>query len=255
MAAENENIQVLERGDIYFLYRPRVEEKSPEGLEDVQRSYIVLKPDERDRYRLIILGRKRLPQIEEGGEKNWAYVAMVRKDPKSVEKELREETYQTKTRGERHLPAARPAGEGRYAVARHGDHTHLVYALELPEKPGEVQRELDIEESGSYIISIKNPEKPSPPSAGLPRNAKAELPPYLIERFRDRRFAECDPPEFLDHEQVELMIIGAKEDPVKELGIELRTEKETERTAEIINDLKISKREHPLEPLFKGEWA
>ncbi len=32
-----------------------------------------------------------------------------------------------------------------------------------------VQRELNIEEEGSYILTVKNREKPAPPGAGLPR--------------------------------------------------------------------------------------
>ena len=31
--------KTLEHGDLYFFFRPRVEEESPEKLEDVQRSF------------------------------------------------------------------------------------------------------------------------------------------------------------------------------------------------------------------------
>jgi hypothetical protein len=71
-----------------------------------------------------------------------------------VENELDRLTYSTATRGERHLAPARPAGEGVYTIARHDDHTHLAFALELPERPGEVQEELNIPREGSYIITV-----------------------------------------------------------------------------------------------------
>lgn len=32
-------------------------------------------------------------------------------------------------------PETRPAGEARYAIVDHGDHSHLAYALELPHAP------------------------------------------------------------------------------------------------------------------------
>src|SRR5438105_4516667 len=147
-------VDVLERGDIFFVYRPRVQQESAESLEDVQRSYMVLSPEGKQRHRLIVLGQKRLPEIREGGHRVWGYVDMVERDPRKLEDELDRQTYTTKTRGERTRPEARPAGEGVYAIVRHNDHTHLTYELELPRQPGEVQEELAIEPEGSYIISI-----------------------------------------------------------------------------------------------------
>ena len=52
--------------------------------------------------------------------------------------------YGTKTRGERIVPAARPAGEGVCAVLQRGHNLHQTYKLELPAPPGEVQQELNI---------------------------------------------------------------------------------------------------------------
>lgn len=36
--------EIVEKGDIYFAYRPRVEEDEAEGLGDIQRFFMVLKP-------------------------------------------------------------------------------------------------------------------------------------------------------------------------------------------------------------------
>ncbi len=33
--------EIVEKGDIYFAYRPRIEEQEAEGLKDVQRFYMV----------------------------------------------------------------------------------------------------------------------------------------------------------------------------------------------------------------------
>jgi hypothetical protein len=160
----------------------------------------------------------------------------------------------TLTRGERHLAPARPAGEGVYALVRHGDHTHLTFALELPEKPGEVQRELNIREEGNYIVAVKNPEQPAPPGVGLPEREQAEVPQHLQRQFEGRRFVPVDPPAFLDQEGAELVFIGVGEHVSEELGVRLDPQRETLETAEIFNDLRVERTQHPLQPLFEGKW-
>src|SRR4051794_18958901 len=46
--------ETLERGDIFFFYRPRVGLKEAHSLDEVQRTFIVLKPDRKRRYRRLI---------------------------------------------------------------------------------------------------------------------------------------------------------------------------------------------------------
>lgn len=256
MADEDGNhIQTLEQGDIWFFYRPRVEEDDPESVGDVQRLFMVLNPDDRDRYRLAIIGRKRLPDPESHGrQRQWGFIDVVRRDPQSVVRELGPERYRTKTRGERHRPAARPAGEGRYRILRHGDHTHLVYALELPREPGPVQEDLRIQEDASYILTVANPERPSPETAGLRPSRQADFPQHLRERFRGRAFAEVDPPEFLDREGAEFVMVSAHEDVQDELGIRIDIEDEDARSAEIFRELHLDRERHPVAPLLEGKW-
>jgi len=150
--------------------------------------------------------------------------------------------------------SARPAGEGVYALARHGNHTHLLYALELPEEPDEVQRELRIGKQGSYLVSVKNPQAGSPPSVGLDAERKAECPEELQEHFGDRRFIALEP-DFLDYEGAELLVMGSEDDPGEELGIDLAPEHECEETANLFQELEIDRERHPVEPLLTGKWA
>ena len=178
----------------------------------------------------------------------------MRKDPKSIRRELAGEDYETKTRGERHQPGARPAGEGGYRILRHGNHTHLVYALELPKKPGEVQQELNIAEEGSYIISIAKPQKRGQRAPDFSEKESADYPQHLQKIFRGRKFADADPPDFLDREGAEFLLIAAAEDIRGELGIELATADEDERSADIFRDLRLDRQQRPTAPLFSGEW-
>jgi hypothetical protein len=244
---------ILERGNIYFLYRPRVGEEAPEGKEDLQRFFVVLQADAPRRFRALVVGRKRLPDPARH-ERHWAFVDRVGQRAEDIEDALEAETYETKTRGERELPAARPAGEGRYVIARHEDHTHLAYELELPHRPGNVQHELEIEPAASYVITVKNPEAGTPPGAGLRPREKAAFPRELQNRFRGRRFADVDPPDFLDHEGAEIRLVGAHTHPEEEMGLRIDAERETAATAEIFRELKVEREQHPFEPLLRGEW-
>lgn len=250
-----DSVETLERGDIYMVFRPTVGTDDPDALEDVQRFYLILSKRGDKRYRLLVIGRKRLPDPARRGQaRAWGFVEAVSRKPEDIEDALDEACYQTKTRGERTRPAARPVGEGVYRIVRHGDHTHLVYALELPEEPGEVQDALNIEPQASYIISVKNPEALTPARAGLRARRKASFPRHLQERFRGRKFIDVDPPELLDHEGAELLLVAAARDVEEELGIELDTERENEASADIFEDLRMERDQHPLEPLFQGKW-
>lgn len=89
---------------------------------------------------------------------------------------------------------------------------------------------------------------------GLAEERKPELPKQLQERFRGRRFIDADPPELLEHEGVEILLVGMRADVSEELGIELNPQRETADTAEIFRELQMEKTRHPAEPLLKGEW-
>jgi hypothetical protein len=247
--------KVIEQGEIAFVYRPRVGEHSPHDVDDLQRTHILLHPDQEDVYRVITIGRKRLPEHEGGeAERNWAYVDLVRKDAESLEKELREQRYQTRTRGERVLPAVRPAGEGRYALIMRGPNTRLYYALKLPEQIGEVQEQLGIKKTGSMVISVKNPEASGPPGTGLDPEQTPDLPQELQDRFRGRRFIPADPPSLLNYEGVELILIGAGDEIPEELKEQFTEDEADAAELPALEELKLDSPDHPTKPLFSGEW-
>jgi hypothetical protein len=75
--ASPQTVKVLERGHIYFLYRPKIEEGSAASLADVQRLYMILGPHGKERYRLLVVGQKRLPEIDGRGRKSWGFVEKV----------------------------------------------------------------------------------------------------------------------------------------------------------------------------------
>jgi hypothetical protein len=246
---------VLEAGHVYFFYRPRVERTQAGAPGDVQRFHCVLSPRGREEpvRRVLTIGRKRLPGVQQRGERAWAFVDRVARDPGDIQDLLARHAYETKTRGERHVPEARPAGEGVYAIVAHEGHTHFAYELEFPKERGDVQEDLNIARAASYVVAVKNPEAPSPPDAGLAPDQKAELPRATLDRFHGRRFVELQP-DLLDREGTELVLIAASSEPEEELGIRLEPLEESEAEAAIFRDLKLQRSQYPVEPLFTGDW-
>jgi hypothetical protein len=244
--------RVLERGDVFFFYRPRVGVTEVRSPDDVARFFVVLGPDGSRRERLVVVGRKRLPDPERH-ERAWALVAEVAERPQALREAVERRVYETKTRGVRVQPEGRPLGEGRYVLADHDGHTHLAYGLELPEEPGEAQDLFNVRREASLVVAVRNPDAPAPPGAGLPRGRRAELPPRLRERFADRRWLAVEDPELLDHTGIELVLIGAATDAEEELGVRLDTEHERLATSELLSGLRLRGDELPLDPLTQGE--
>jgi hypothetical protein len=245
---------LLERGDIFFFYRPDVEQNSPNRLLDVRRFHVVLRPEGRDVLRLITIGRKTLPTSDDGDRNHWGFVDRVFRKPEDLREALSGESSETETRGERHLPRARPAGEGVYVLARAGRSSVLAYALELPVQPGEVQRAFHIEREGRFVLSIKNPEAARPAGIGLDEDRRAECPEELAERFGARKWIAADPPEFLDYEGAELVLVGGDDARVHDPTLTLEPEAEDEGSAEISEILRMDRSDRTTKPLFEGSW-
>lgn len=244
-----------ERGDLFFFYRPSVDSENPHDLADIRRLHLVLRPTAGDIIRLITIGKKTLPDSGPAGGNHWAFVDRVFADPEELKEALGGTTYETETTGERHLPEARPAGEGVYAIVRHGRDSVLAYALELPEELGEVQKAFGIERQGRFIISIKNPGVPSPSGLGLEPELQGKLPEELQELFGSRRWHPADPPALLDHQGIEMILIGGRVEPDADLGIELEPQPEDEQQAEVFRDLHLDRSERAMRSLFEGKWA
>jgi hypothetical protein len=116
-------------------------------------------------FRYIVMGRKSLPETTKHTRPYWGFVELVTTNPDDLKKMLAAEEYETKTRGHRVNPAARPVGEGVYTLVHHHSgtrtDTRLVYKLEYPgpHKKHEPQDALNIEDQASYIIQVNDAVK------------------------------------------------------------------------------------------------
>lgn len=174
---------ILEKGIIYFFYRPRVNVEEPHSMKEVARSFVVLRPtpigatiDEKQgslepgaSCRLIILPKKKFPTSARERD-----MAFVEKSGQSM-KELKESfisggKYETSTRGERTVEEARPYAEGVYAITSTKRASHLAYIITIPDELGSVQEDFGLRGRGSWIVQAKNPKYPGPATAQLPKN-------------------------------------------------------------------------------------
>lgn len=79
--------------------------------------------------------------------------------------------YATKTAGTRHSPPMAPLAEGVYAITSTGRESHLAYILTIPSEINEVQRDIGLQQRGSFLTSVKNPSSSGPANASLPQGA------------------------------------------------------------------------------------
>src|SRR5919197_5886148 len=258
--------QVLEQGDIYFFYRPKKEAQEVKGVEDVRRFFMVTAPEEEREeeqennnksqlYRLFVIGKKSLPEIRtteaRRSERYWARVGGIFQDPNELTRELLSDEF-------RKGDAARPVGEGKYAIVKHQNHAELAYVLEMPEEPGEAQRELAIEKEASYIVSIINPKVPVP--AGYPSSEEPpNYPESILKEFGDNEnfVSLARDLRFIDFQNAQMILVGAREgrDIIQsEFGMDIKEEKETLHSADIFSKLKIEKDKVPIKPLIEGKF-
>ncbi|KAF9009193.1 hypothetical protein BDZ89DRAFT_1095211 [Hymenopellis radicata] len=308
----------IERGHIYFFFRPRVEHDKVHSIDDVRNFQMLLLPrppsfasdkdsgepkhEETDEmkvlkpgadavpsrqpldstkkqpYRLVIIGKKKLPDPEHGGagkgrkDTFWATVTKVGEDLSALQQTFGEKTSETKTRGTRHEASARLAGRGGYAIVTNGSSTHFGYHISHPTEMGEVQQDLGIEIASSFVLQVKNPLAPAM-APGQSSARGAQYPESIFKSVFGRgskgresyglRFAPCQTPELLDYEGAQLLLIGARggeeglETSLGDHRGEALKENEDEESDESIDDvfreLGLDKEVFASEPI-KGEW-
>ena len=260
--------EILEQGDIYFFYRPKKAAEEVKGIEDVRRFFMVTAPEQEENnnnnnsskknqlYRLFVIGKKSLPEIRKSearsSERYWARVGGIFTDPNELTKELFSDEF-------RKGDAARPVGEGKYAIIivkhhQNQNHAELAYILEMPKEPGEAQRELGIEKEASYIISVINPKVPK--SSNLPTTEEPpKYPQEVLDEFSETEnfVSLAKDTKFIDYQNAQIILVGSREgrDAIKnEIGIEIE---KPLRSTDIFNKLRVRKDKVPIRPLIEGK--
>ena len=148
----------------------------------------------------------------------------------------------------------------RHKYSNNKMHTHLVYKLELPpeDKKNEPQEELNVEREASFIIQVKNPEQGGSSRSdfqGVQNKRKAVFPAHLQGQFGAKRYGPVDPPDLLNYEGCEFLLISASDDIEEELGLEIRPEIDVPdpRCSDLVKTFGADVA--PTTPLFEGAWC
>jgi hypothetical protein len=223
---------IIERGIIYFFTRGRVGVNNPDNVQDLQRSFLVLRPlpegtklgegpiQDLKNNRLIAIPKKVLPKSHTD-----RFMVFVEKGKTTIQ-DLKENffqgsKYETKTSGTRETPPVTPVGEGVYAITSQDRSTHLAYLLTIPESIGEVQRDMGISNKGSFLMSLKNPQRKGPANASLPESP--DFPKDILDEFRGLAWMPVSRSEHLDYPNAQFLLIGEGEE-----GFEKATEPTSE---------------------------
>ncbi|KAJ5192556.1 hypothetical protein N7449_008698 [Penicillium cf. viridicatum] len=250
---ERENVvssNILEKGFIYFFFRPRVNIEDPQSMGDVARSFFVLRPtvlgakfdegqgpvDKDASCRLMILPKKKFPTSAK--ERDMGFVEKAGQSMQALhEKFIAGKTYQTSTRGERHTEEARPYAEGVYAITSTQRASHLAYILTIPAELGDVQEDFGLQPRGSWIVQSKSPKYAGPPVGQLPKDP--EYPQSVLDKFEDLRWVPLQP-EFLDYPNAQFLMIGEAQNDLGKaafaMGGKQRHEEEPGQELEKLSD-------------------
>ncbi|THW11744.1 hypothetical protein D6D23_09679 [Aureobasidium pullulans] len=216
--AEQMPSNILEKGIIYFFTRGRVGIDDPQSVQDLQRSYFVLRPlpngaklgdgaiEDVKNNRLFALPKKVFPRGP--NDKFMVFVERAKASMDELKKDFFQSSeYETKTAGNRTTHPITPIGEGVYAITATGtrSESHLAYMLTIPQEPGQMQEDVGIRSKGSFVLSLKNPTVKGPSYATL--DQPAEFPPEVIREFDSRSWMPAQP-KHLDYANAQCLMIG-----------------------------------------------
>lgn len=210
---------VLEKGVIYFFTRGRVGTDNPDSVQDLQRSFFVMRPlpaggkitdgavQEMKNLRLLALPKKVWPKS--GKDRFMSFVEKAGTTMAELKESFMSGSeYSTKTTGTNHTPNVTLVGEGVYAFTNTGGGrgtSHIAYMLTVPTSPGEVQDDIGIKDKGSFVISLKNPESSGPANAQLPQGP--DYPREFIDEFGGRGWMPAEP-KHIDYANAQILMIG-----------------------------------------------
>jgi hypothetical protein len=140
-------VEILEQGAVSFVAVPRAG-RDPHGAEDLARFFVVLAPEGRRPLRRLAVRRRRLPD-ERRAQRFFAHVDRIAPVPARLTDDVRARGAAVGA-----ALAARVLAVGRYALARHGGHVHLAYALARACGLGRLAAALGIAAGASFVLCV-----------------------------------------------------------------------------------------------------
>ena len=208
--------EIMESGNLAFLYRPLPGLRQPQTSDEIEHAYIVLFPDEQQLHTNRVLTfmcgyfPPIIPNFTLPEEREWAYVSETSKDPRT--------TIQALIGALSGQTPPRLAGDGRYAILRHGARTYFTYVLSHPRQLGHAQQTLMMETEASFQVVVQEPAVPT----DLRLTEKPAYPADLGNRFDGHVSIPLDPTTFLDYTWAQILLIGDQTDLKAQFGIDFQ---------------------------------
>ncbi|KAJ5152546.1 hypothetical protein N7492_009826 [Penicillium capsulatum] len=211
------SFNTLEKGLIYFFYRSKVDILQARGINDVAKSFIVLRPtpSETDagqrstmelgaKFRLLVVPKKVFPTL--GPMKEMAFVEKAGMSLEELQKIfISGGEYETQTYGTRTTPRATLFAKGVYTITSVQRNSYLSYILTNPTALGPVQADFGLHVQGSWLVQSKNPKLSSPPAFSLPKSP--EYPESIGDIFGFHRWVPLQP-ELIEYSNAQILLIG-----------------------------------------------
>lgn len=109
-----------------------------------------------------------------------------------------------------------------------------------------------------YCWQVKNPKQPTPPEARAGSKRSALLPAKLLGQLGTKRFVPLDPPDILNYEGVEFILISTDDELLdEEVDEELETSDNLSSLVPDIMALVVMSKDHEklIRPLIEGVWS
>jgi hypothetical protein len=183
-------VEIVEQGSISFLATPRAGVAEPAGPAELDRLFVVLAPRGARPLRRLRVARRRLPGRARG-QRFYAHVDRIALAPGRLTEDLRGAA----------SPRLRVLGVGRYALARHGDHVHLAWALARACGRGPLASAVGVVAGESWVLCV----------------FRRSLPP--LRRPASRKPLAPATPERLDVIGVEVALVAGSRPSDARLGL------------------------------------
>lgn len=200
--------QTLETGNIYFFYRTGIRNEVQNNPEAVQHFYLVLKPLERAKFRILSMVRRTHGNTPDFSQPIWGAVEGIDYLQLDPDNPWQQALLFPEDNQPLNLPDALPVARGRYSIIKMKDVHHLLYNVDDENQALSFTEKFRFPTHGCYAIQIKNPDKKMTVTMLPDTSRKVKFPRHLQEQFRNRPFVSKEAHECLDYAGAEFLMIA-----------------------------------------------